>query len=511
LSDADARASAAARRWLLAVLVVGVLLRAWRLFDAGFESDEYFELMARRMIAETGAPTMPSGVFWIYGGPLLWVGAPMQWIAPLSVFVERLPFFLIGSAGIFVVARTARRLFGEWAAVAAAAAVAFHPGLVEWTANVKIYGALTTLTALAVDRYCAWVFEDDERGAWPFAAWFALASSCHPGVAFLAPPLALTAILVRGPRWCLRPRALGAAALAAAGGLGLYVAIRLGDPTMAQVMVADGPAPASAHPFIDAAKQFLRSLGSHGWRSSWHAVPFCVAAAGAAWGLRALLRPEVRASARTCPGVRRLALFGAWFLAFALFIELSRFGGAQYILPAYPLLALAAASCVGAIVDRTSRAGAVAALALLAAHVVAAGPEFRRVFAQRNEANARIYGRLAADARPGDKTFGFGVAAPLHAGFGVSDHIVYGRNFGLIALFRDGRPYDRVFGEPLLRTVDEVRPVLEKAPRAFYLVNAKELNPDPSRNRVTPEVHEWLSSRMELVLEEGGMRLYETR
>lgn len=482
-------------RTVLAVLVAGCVLRALRLTAAGFEPDEYFTLLARERILATGVPVAPSGEVYAYGGWLLWPGAAAMWAGGMGVAANRLLHAILGGLTIWVAWRTAQRLVGSRAAVVAAAAVALHPGLVQWSGHVKVYGALTLVTALAVDRWAAWALEDDDGAAWPFALWFSAAALCHPVVAFLAPALALPAIVRRGRAFAVSRRTLAVAAVCGASIVAFAAVMLLGDPFIRQ-HVLPGADEGLRHRILG----LDDSIRSHGWGSAWHAVPFVLAVAGL---LAALLR------IRSADGAARagLAFATAWAIAFTGFALFSRHQGAMYLLPMFPLLALPAAYGAATLLGAARRGAPILAVALLATHGYLARTAFREAL-DRREGMARMFARIAEQSLPGDVSFGGGPAVHLHTGGHVTDHLLFAEDSGLGVRGADGRRVDRSFGLPILGDVESVREVFDAAPGAWFVLSDKERG-DP--RRVAPEVVAWLTARMTLVEQGDRHTLYHAR
>ena len=520
-SASDTRRWPASRIALAAVIAAGVALRAVRLFAEGYHGDEPFEIFVRRAVLDHGWPLLPSGQVSAYGGVLLWPGAIGTWIGGMSVFWNRLPMFVLGCAALWIVGRTAARRLGPWAGVAAAAVLAFHPGHIEWTTNVKIYGAMTLFTACAADAWLAWLLDDDARAPRRFALCATLAALVHPAAAFTVAGFAVGGLCMRGPRWAFAPRTLLTFAVPGAALAAFALVMRYGDPTMTGHLVAagGGGSGGSGGEVRRVIKHLWAALGSHGWHSTWHAVPFALAAIGSAFALVRLAMGRGRESTpagrvspagRTSPERTTLATTLAWGAGLAAMATISRHQGAMYLLPTFPLLAIGAAGGLrglwgtGVGAGSTFRAAALGAVAL-GLHVAATWGAWPETF-DRREGIARVWRHLADESKPGEVSLGGGPHAVLYSKGNLDDFMIYGGDLGASSFLKDGRPYDRYLGNPVLGTVDMIRPVVEAAPRTWYFIADKEI----ALVRVTPEVHAWLTSRMHLVAETPGMRLYAT-
>lgn len=497
--DAGARGASRARGALVAVLILAAVLRAWRLFGGGYDGDEPFEILVRKAVLEHGVPVVPSGQVPFYGGILLYPGALGTWIGGMDVFWNRLPFAILGLAAVATVARTSWRVAGPWAGVAAALFLGLDPGHVQWSANVKVYGAQTLLTALAVDRWVRWVVERDDRAAWTCAAAFAAAALTHPAAAFLLPALAAGGLAARGLPWLRSPRPWVVLGVGAGCLLLFRWVIVTFDPAMdAHLVRESGTLRATV-------KRLLASLASHGWNSTWHAGAFAVAGLGAAWSA------AVAVWARRMPrGAERLALlgFGSWLVALAAFTLVSRHLGAMYLLPSYPLLVLGAAAGAAVLAGRgAARKARAVAVGLLAVAVHAATMRSAWAVAMDplDDVGA-LFGRLARDAKPGELVLGAVPHADLYTEGRVQSRMIYSANFGAVAVEKDGRRIERYMGHPFLSTVEDIRPAVEAAPRTWLVLGAK----DVTAGRVSPEVREWLQSRMRLEERARGLELWAT-
>lgn len=505
MTDGGAAAAPApsprARAALVAIVVAAVLLRAPRLWAGGFHGDEPFEIFVRTAILDRGAPVLPSGVVWLYGAPLQYVGALGTSIDTTDVMWNRLPFLVLSCAAVWVLGRAAMRALGPGPGLVAAAALALHPGHVEWSANVKVYGALTLVTSLAV---AAWLASGDRtrcRPALAWGLWAAFAVANHAACAFVVAGLTVGGAVLHGWRWLLRPAVIASVVVPAAV-LGLsFAAMRAWDPGFADVV--GGTAPAAS--LGSRLRHLFRAFGSHGFHSDWHALPFWAAAAGLAAGfVRRALGRAPEASGRLRTGT---ACFVAWIVTIGAFATFARFQPAQYVLPAFPLLAVAAAAGVAEVAALVRGAAAHAVAPVVAvAWIATTTSAWTGAWDPRNEIG-RLYGAFARDVRPGEVSLGGGPHAWLYAKGAVTDHMVFGGDLGASSFERDGRPCDRYFGNTVLRDVAEVSAVVAAAPRTWYFVTDKEL----SAGRVLPEVHEWLTSRMEPVAEAPGFRLFATR
>ncbi len=503
-NDAEPAAPTWWRAALALVMLVPVVVTVHRLLSAGLWADEYYTVLARRMILESGVPRLPSGVLYPYGGPALYLGAVGTWIGGLDVFWNRLPLALPALLAPLVLASTGRRLFGPVAGLTAAAVVALNPGYLQWTASAGVYGVLTLLSALAIDRWCAWVIEEQDDAALPFALWFALAALCHPVVAALLPGLLLAALIRRREPHALdRSRVLACSLCVLAPALVVGL-IALGDRTLLVQLPAEDRAGAG----------LLYQIGSRGWRvldglqmnlfaSPWHAVAAWLAAVGAVAACFGTGR--LRERVRTPPGEGLLLLLPV-LVAVALLSGLFRYRWHRYLLPALPLIALGAGRMFSLLVSRAdgrlARAAGVLAVATLAAHAAISWHALPAVVST-SAGRARVLAHLGAEVQPDDLALGGGVPVALHAGLHVRRHPVWSGSYELNAHMLDGTLRDRFLGDTVLTDLASVRAAFESADRIWYVVTDDELE----RGRVSAEVHEWLSERTEPIASEEGLHL----
>lgn len=500
-TDPTAEGSRFGPLMLWAVVLSGVALRLWRTTSGAFEGDEPFTLLARESILRHGVPVLPSGLLYPYGGIDLWYGALGTALGDMSVFWNRLPNALLGCLAPIVVATTLRRHVGLAAAVVGAAVVAWHPGHVEWSGHVKVYGAQALLVALALDRWLAWALDDTPRALGWFVLWFALATSCHPNMGFTLPAFLGLPLLLRPLRTCLRARTVLAALAVAVLPVLWIVLLRHADPTL-QAQMVDEEAGRSLRSLV---KEVWYGLRSHGWHSTWHAVPFALmaGATGASWW-------ATRGGDRTPARVATVGLLG-WLSTWLALSLLSKHKAAMYLLPALPFMALSIGAGSAAVLRRVGEARrawtwGVAAVCCAVLHVWTTSPIWEAVL-ERHPRPVH-YDLLSEQAVAGELSLGGGPLPVLLSNFRVDDHMVYGRDFGASTHEVDGVRVDRYLGNRLLPTPAAVEEALRDRPGAWYFVTEKELR----TGRVSAELHAWLTARMELVSDGGtGPRVYRSR
>ncbi len=492
------------RRALAVVMVVPVAVTIHRLLAAGLWWDEYYFVLARRMILETGVPRLPSGVLWVYGGPSQYLGAIGTWIGGLDVFWNRLPMAVPALLAPLVVARTARRLHGPVAGVAAAAVIALNPGYLQWTANAGIYGLLTLLGALATDRWCAWVLEERDDAARAFGLWSALATLCNPVAAAALPGLLIAAILRRRTGLRLRDVRWGILAVCVLALVAVFGLLAIGDPALLTQLPAEDREGASVvHHIASRGRRIVDGLRRHLLASAWHAVPAWLALLGGLGVLRGAGR--LRDRRRTRDG-DALLLIAPVIVGVILLSGLFRYRWERYLLPALPLIALGAglqlSIWAARLRDRSSTWTWAVGAVLVALHVGVSARSIPAVV-WRSAGQRRALEQLADADRPGDLILGGFIPAALHSDLATRRHPVWKADVGVTAHEVDGVLRDRLLGDVILLDLSSVKSAFFSADRVWYVVRELELE----RGSIAPATHRWLTENTRPVTSGGGLHV----
>ncbi len=189
------------------VIGAGLLLRLLLVERLSPHVDEPASVLAAQMVAERGAPVLPSGVLYLQGATLSYLLAPLVWLGfgDLDHLAAlRLVSAVGGAVAVWLTYVLGRQLttsarLGLLAAVCAA----LDPADLQWSAHVRPYALLQALSLAIV-----WVFlragmEPRCRLLVALVALFWGAVFTHIGVVLLWPPMLLVAVLRYG-------RALGA-------------------------------------------------------------------------------------------------------------------------------------------------------------------------------------------------------------------------------------------------------------------------------------------------------------
>ncbi|HUT25288.1 MAG TPA: glycosyltransferase family 39 protein [Sumerlaeia bacterium] len=198
---------------VLFIAALGLVLRATSLDLVAFGSDEALlaiaglQTAALRNLPAYGAPTS----FGFHNPALLvYLVAPFFWISKDPRFAM-LAFATLGAAAVVLAAFTARRLWGNRAALAVAVLMAFSPDAVEHCRRLWGHDMIVFWSALSV--YAAVRGVQEERSRWLGLSMVcaAAAQACHlSGILLWVPPLGALILFSPPRRW----RALGAGMLA---------------------------------------------------------------------------------------------------------------------------------------------------------------------------------------------------------------------------------------------------------------------------------------------------------
>jgi 4-amino-4-deoxy-L-arabinose transferase-like glycosyltransferase len=250
-------------------LAVGFGLRLAYLLNSHPFFDEYTTLLAARRILDVGVPVLPSGLFYEHGLVFSYLAAPLvaaaAWLTetndPVTALtLARVPSLLLGVAGIALIYRVGARWFSPRAGLIAAALLALSPEGMVWGGRARMY-ALAQLLALVL----AVLVYDGSRGRgscrlrWLSLLVLLIALLTQFGAIILVPPLVVGALAVgwftRQPGespWFLRRMVIAeVVGLVGVVGLGILVK-RLGQPL--------GVAPLGNPEAADLAQELLNTV-----------------------------------------------------------------------------------------------------------------------------------------------------------------------------------------------------------------------------------------------------------
>lgn len=228
-------------------MAAGFGLRLAYLLHSHLFFDEYTTLLAARRILASGAPVLPSGLFYEHGLLFSYLAAPFVALAgwlgagsdhPTLFVLARLPSLLVGVACVALLYRVGARWFSTRAGLVAAALLALSPEGMVWGGRARMY-ALAQLLALVLAVLVYQGCQGRGAGRLRWLALLVLLATLLTqfGAIILVPPLVVGALVigwltrpVREPPWFLHRAALAEAA-GLTGVLGLSILVkRIGQP-----------------------------------------------------------------------------------------------------------------------------------------------------------------------------------------------------------------------------------------------------------------------------------------
>ena len=164
---------------LLGLMVVGGVLRFWRLGELGLIVDEGYQATAVTAILERGVPLMETGYVYSRSFLFLYQETLSTWLLGFSEWSMRLPAAVWGTAGIAVAGWFGRCLFGWRVGLVLAGLMAVSAWEVEYARYARFY---TQFQAIYLVGLIAWYrgFVQMRVGwRWAFAGVFLLAVITH--------------------------------------------------------------------------------------------------------------------------------------------------------------------------------------------------------------------------------------------------------------------------------------------------------------------------------------------
>lgn len=126
---------------LLVIILAGFRFRLLYAERPYFHPDEYVSMLAAKMVAERGAPILPSGLWYDPEITFSYFGGFWVWLLGASSFAVRWASVFFGVLSIALAYATTARIFSSsFAGVTAAALLAFAPEAVLWGARARRYG-----------------------------------------------------------------------------------------------------------------------------------------------------------------------------------------------------------------------------------------------------------------------------------------------------------------------------------------------------------------------------------
>jgi 4-amino-4-deoxy-L-arabinose transferase-like glycosyltransferase len=127
---------------LVAVLLVTFGLRLAYAFDISPFSDEYITMVAARAVLQTGAPVLPSGLFYDHGILFVYVDALFLGLMGFTVEIARTASVFIGVLTAALVYTVGQRWFTARVGLIAALLLALGPEAIVWHGRARMYSLL---------------------------------------------------------------------------------------------------------------------------------------------------------------------------------------------------------------------------------------------------------------------------------------------------------------------------------------------------------------------------------
>ena len=126
--------------WLGILLLVGLGLRLSLFFGYVYHIDEFFSMLAAKMVAEKGWPILPSGLLYDQGLTLSYLAGGLIALLDFRVEVARWPSMLFGIVTIATYYALGQRLFSSrWMALLLATLITFDSLSILWTTRARMY------------------------------------------------------------------------------------------------------------------------------------------------------------------------------------------------------------------------------------------------------------------------------------------------------------------------------------------------------------------------------------
>jgi hypothetical protein len=160
--------------WRTAILIVAALAFYLRLHALGlfrFHIDEFFSLTAADLIARTGIPLYPTGLFYDPGLPFSYIDGGLFWLLGFSEAMGRWPSVIFGTLAVVTVYWLGSRVLRSQAVgVLAALWLALSLESVEWGGRARMITLAQWLALLSVALLWLGLTRDSVR----YRLWFAV-------------------------------------------------------------------------------------------------------------------------------------------------------------------------------------------------------------------------------------------------------------------------------------------------------------------------------------------------
>jgi hypothetical protein len=534
---------------LLGVLLLAVYLRWQYVVQMQPYPDEFVTMLAVQGTAETGAPVLPSGLFYEHGLLFSYVAAGVTLLAGFSREVVRSVSLVLSLLTVVLTWHVGRRWFGGRVGLWAAALLAVAPTAVMWGGRARMYALLQFWVLLAVGLLLSGVMHNR-----PLRRWLALAA--YLGAVLtqfvsvtLAPPLVLASLGLgwlrhasgavtmgsssetaesssfrEGPiwrLWLLRP----AVWLEGLGWLLVVVAAfllkRAGQPK------GIAPLEASAGGVVHGIGQVLSIYGAlpTALGESWRAIAPFYTASGALVLTTLMGIAVLWALVRLALGARQPRDLAAVFLAGVLLVttvEMVMLVSAErrddkYMFMLLPLLCLLAADGLARLVELlierlegSWQSWASVGFTLLGA--VAAAALFwtptQALLADRGEDYDTAFDYVKDHWLEGDRILtGTPAAAAIYLGRNDYYAVRGTEGYAYRILEKDGQLVDRWMGSPWLETAEDLHRVLSSSDRVWLVLERWGL----VKEYYSPLMMQQMLAMTDFVREDNGIIVLQSR
>ena len=183
--------------WLWLLLLIGFWLRLSLLLGSVFHSDEFFSMLAAKIVAQRGLPILPSGLFYDHGLLLSFLAGAFVALAGFKEEVVRWPVLLISVFTIAAYYVTAWRLFdSRITGLLAATLATFDTASIVWGTRARMY----TLAHLFVLLSLAFLLDGtlkhpNQRSRYLSLVFLVAALFSHTITFLIVPPLAILLLI----------------------------------------------------------------------------------------------------------------------------------------------------------------------------------------------------------------------------------------------------------------------------------------------------------------------------
>jgi 4-amino-4-deoxy-L-arabinose transferase-like glycosyltransferase len=504
------RQGRALRVGMVAVLLAAFGLRLAYAFGISPFSDEYITMVAARAVLQTGAPVLPSGLFYDHGILYVYVDALFLGLMGFTVEIARMASVFIGALMVALVYTIGRRWFGPRAGLVAALLLTLGTDAIVWHGRARMYSLLQLCFLASVFfLYEGLVRQDNQR----YRCLGVVAAGCAGLSHLLAIPYLGTVIVAlvvvrwwihrRGQGFPLRARRMGPELMLGLIGGGLVLLTRLwGGPWGATGRIVTDPAV-----WLDAGY-----LVSHGlaWMQLFLTWPDLIWTVFIIVGALAfLLRLARKASQQEdVPWVYLLMIWSGSVIGLGVF---SVWYADNYVIGLLPLfdllggreldgLCCAIEEGVGSSARRTVAWGATMVLIMLL--LLLTGRSVLETVTVDTLQLDQALDYVRQRWQEGDTVAAFAPHASLVT---LGDVDFYAQEMGFPSTETDLGRVDIWTGAPVLDSVEKLEHVLDTHKRVWLIVHRENWN---SQRHYSDDYREVVAARMELVFDGAGTWVY---